>query len=107
MIITKEEVDAIFEEAEEMEKPHQQDYAVALYRKVFPDWDHITSMTGWPRCGWELFKYIHSQARKFDRKHHPDVREGGLWFNKGWGSREEGGLKDWEVSSAHCVVERE
>ena len=109
MIITKEEVDSIFEEAEKMDNPHQQDYAVALYRKVFPDWDHITSLTGWPRCGWELFKHTMAKAQEFDQKYHPDenITAGGLWFNRGWGCREEEGLGDWEVTSAHCVVETE
>jgi len=105
MILTKEEVDTIFEEAEEAEKPHQQDYVVALYRAVFPDWDNITSVGGYPRYGQKLAFYILGKVRDFDKKYHPDVFAGGCW-GLNYGFRLEESLKDWEVTDAHCVVER-
>ena len=98
MIITKEEVNKIFEEAES-----QEDYIVAFYRLAIPGWNHVKKVRGYPQGGHALVHYVADQAIEFDnRVHnkplppHKHIMPGGLWLNYGY-KRDEN-LGDWEVS---------
>ncbi len=96
MIISKEQVDQVFEEAK-----HQEDYIVALYKQAFPDWDDITCIKGHPECGEKLSFYVWDKAIEFDKKHHNSF-PGGLWLNKGFFTNKK--LKAWEISTLQCKV---
>ena len=93
----KKHIKAIFELHE-----HQSDALVDIYKMVFPDWDNIEKINGFPEAGDELWKFIFKQFSEFDRKHHPKVFEGGIWFNTGFSSN--GNLRPWELSFENCQV---
>ena len=101
--IRKEAIDAIFETHD-----HQSDVGEALYRLAFPNLDEIKSIDGWPGVGKEAGLYIIQKFMAFDRKHHPDVLNGGLWMNKGFSTHDGAamGLGSWELSTDNCKVER-
>ncbi len=110
IILAKEEIDSIFEE-----HTHQLDVALALYRIVYPDWDDIKSLDGWPKAGKEVGKYLMEKFITFDRKHHHsarisrgDIRDrgcmpGGLWLNKGFSAIDNEDVHPWDVIAAPCV----
>lgn len=62
---------------------HQADFLLAFYRKLYPDWDNITQMEGWPSISEDLSKFMFRLARDIDQRLHPEVYPGGLWMNKG------------------------
>jgi len=96
--LTKKKIDEIFEKAKE-----QSDYAINLYKLALPDWDNIKHVDGYPRVNETTNKYIFDKAISFDKEKHPNVVNGGLWLDKGFGSVE--GIKDWEVSLDECIIE--
>ena len=96
--LSKEIIDTIFKKAEE-----QADYFLNLYRLAFPKWDNIKHVDGYPRVSETTNKYIFGKAISFDKEKHPDVMNGGLWLNKGFGTNEE--VKDWEITLEDCVIE--
>ena len=96
--LSTETIDKIFEKAEK-----QADYAISLYRLAFPEWDNIKHVDGYPRVSETTNKYIFGKAISFDKEKHPNVMNGGLWLNIGFGSNEE--VKDWEITLEDCVVE--
>ena len=77
----------------------QSDALIAIYRIVFPQWDQIESLDGWPKCNKTTWQAICSLFMEFDRAHHADVMPGGLWMNNGFSSRDSDHLKDWEVEA--------
>jgi len=89
MKLGQKEVDTIFAEAK-----HQRDYVVGLYKVVFPRWDKIENVNGFPHCGEALHSYTMGKAIEFDKLHHPKVMNGGLWMNSGFSI--DRGLGDWE-----------
>ena len=91
-------IDKIFEKAEE-----QADYAINLYRLAFPEWNNINHVDGYPRVSETTNKYIFGKAISFDKEKHPNVMNGGLWLDKGFGTNEE--VKDWEITLEDCVIE--
>ncbi len=93
----KQHIKAIFEQHE-----NQSDALVDIYKLVFPDWEAIEKINGFPEAGDRLWKFICSQFIEFDGKHHPKVFKGGLWFNTGFSSN--GNLKPWEISFKNCQV---
>jgi hypothetical protein len=107
-IFSEEEIDLIFEEGK-----HQTEMALALYRLVYPDWDNIESIDGWPKAGKEVSAYLMKKFIAFDRKHHHgsvkgEVRDrgcmpGGLWLNKGFSTLDAEHLYPWEVERAPVV----
>lgn len=101
--LNRKDIDAIFETHD-----HQSDVCEALYRQVFPDWDEIKSIDGWPGVGKEAGPYIVRKFMEFDRKRHPSALNGGLWMNKGFSTHEgaDMGLGPWELSTDNCKVER-
>lgn len=103
--LTKKEIDNIFETA-----PDQTVACVELYKLAFPDWDNITSINPWPLIGNEAGLYIMGKFMEFDRKHHPNVMNGGLWMNKGFShlnsEQQKYKLGAWELTTDNCKVER-
>lgn len=91
MVVTKEQIDRIFEEAQD-----QGDYIVALYNMVLPNPLSQVKVRGWPRAGRQINEYIMRRAMDFDRTNHKGVLRGGAWMNYGFQSDES--LGDWEVS---------
>jgi hypothetical protein len=92
MIITKEEVEQIFASSN-----HQVEVVEALYRLVFPDYDDITKLNGFPEAGERLSKLIWDKFFQFDFTHHPGVMPGGRWMNNGFSTNED--LGEWEVDA--------
>ena len=78
---------------------------VTLYRAVFPNWDRIKQLNGFPACNDALWHYVCEKFFEFDRKFHPDVMAGGLWVDKGFSSLQGKDLPDWTVRL--CAVELE
>ena len=77
----KDQIKAIFAKHD-----HQETVLIDLYRIVFPDWDKIRRIEGFPEAGIALWKFICDLFIDFDRKHHPDCLKGGAWMNSGFSS---------------------
>ena len=92
------EVDRAFELSR-----HQSDVIIWLYQMVFPDWDKIKKVKGFPKINKNTNHKLFSRMIKFDKKHHPNVMPGGIWMNNGFSSLEGDHLEDWEVEP--CEVE--
>ena len=81
-MITKEQVDQVFADAE-----HQFDYWLALYKLAYGDhWKRVKFVEKWPLVSNEMNDYIHNLAHDFDVRVHPNVLPGGIWMNKGFES---------------------
>jgi len=100
MRITKEQVEQIF-----ATRTHQAEIVVDLYRLVYPDFDRIAKVDGFPAAGKELSRLIWKLAMEFDRKHHPDVMTGGCWLNHGFSTNDK--LEPWEVDISHVNIIKE
>ena len=87
----------IFEESE-----HQSSVIVKLYKMVFPDWDKIQRIEGFPAVGKALNEYIFNLFIEFDREHHPKCVNGGAWINQGFSSSDR--LEPWEISLENCSI---
>ena len=87
----------IFEESE-----HQNSVIVKLYKMLFPDWESIKRIEGFPAVGKALDEYIFNLFIEFDQKHHPNVFNGGAWINQGFSSNEN--LEPWEINLENCKV---
>ena len=81
---------------------HQEKILIDLYRLVFPDWDKIRRIEGFPEAGTALWKFICDLFIDFDRIHHPDCLKGGAWMNSGFSSK--CNLDTWEISFDNCKV---
>jgi len=90
--LDREAVRNVFETAES-----QAEAIVELYKMVFPDWDAIEKVHGWPTCNKFTSQEIGRLFMEFDRKHHPEVLQGGLWLNSGFSTLEGEHLPDWEI----------
>jgi hypothetical protein len=75
---------------------------VEIYKILFPDWDQIKKIDGFPTVGREMWEYICGLFTEFDRKKHPEFLKGGLWLNTGFSSNPE--LGGWEISFDGCNV---
>ena len=87
----------IFEESE-----HQDSVIVKLYKMLFPDWDKIQRIEGFPVVGKALNEYIFNLFIEFDREHHPECVNGGAWINQGFSSNDR--LEPWEISLENCKL---
>lgn len=100
MRASQEAIDRIFEESQD------QDEALSrIYRLVFPDWEKIKKIHGWPACSQDTWRYICRKFQELDRKFHPSVIPGGAWMNSGFSSSEQ--LKGWNIDVSPCTVEYE
>ena len=96
--IKEADVKAIFETATE-----QADYIVGIYKLVFPDWDAIDKIKGWPSINEHTWKAICRMAMDWD-KLHTDCLAGGAWMNSGFSSLHGKDLPNWAVSMKEVVV---
>ena len=87
----------IFEESE-----HQSSVIVKLYKMLFPDWEKIQRIEGFPAVGTALNEYIFNLFIEFDRQHHPKCVNGGAWINQGFSSNDR--LEPWEISLENCKI---
>ena len=81
---------------------HQKKVLTDIYKLVFPDWDQIKMIEGYPEAGFELWKYIWNLFIEFDRKHHPNCFKGGAWMNTGFSANKD--LSLWAISFSNCEV---
>jgi hypothetical protein len=81
---------------------HQNSVIVKLYKMLFPDWEKIQRIEGFPAVGTALDAYIFNLFVEFDRKHHSSVFNGGAWINQGFSTNES--LEPWEISLENCKV---
>ena len=93
----KARIKAIFENHD-----HQEKVLIDLYRMVFPDWDRIAKIRGYPEAGNDLWKFICRLFQDFDWEHHPDCLAGGAWMN--WGFSVNGQIGPWEISFDNCSI---
>ena len=81
----------------------QEEVMVNLYRMVFPQWDRIAQINGFPEIGRELWTLIFLLFREFDRKHHPYSVPGGAWMEFGFSDNQD--LMPWQISFDCCTIE--
>ncbi|MBF0231099.1 MAG: hypothetical protein HQK63_16135 [Desulfamplus sp.] len=93
----QEKIDRIFEEA-----THQSECIVNIYRIVFTEWDRIDRIGGYPTVGCGMWLYICKKFIEFDKKHHPECFNSGIWINNGFSSSSK--LDDWEIDMSKCDV---
>ncbi len=100
--LTKAFIDEVFAVA-----TRQDDALVTLYRAVFPEWDQIKEIKGWPACSQKTATYLCGKFMELDRRHHPNALAGGLWMNNGFSSVEgrRKGLPDWVVERCEVVLQ--
>lgn len=98
MTLDKEKVDLLFEEEKD-----QADVLVKLYKMVYPDWDRIEKINGFPTISKETNEYIFDKFFAFDKKYHGEVFMGGLWLNNGFSSLEGQDLSFMEVRPVDVV----
>lgn len=105
--LSKEKIDQIFKEHDE-KKSHQSDVLISIYEIAIPDFrsDDVESVSSWPRVSKETQAYVMGKFMAFDRKFHPNVMNGGLWFNNGFGTVEDDSIPSWKISMVGCEVHR-
>ena len=91
----RERIKTIFKEQE-----NQSEVLVEIYKLVFPDWEQIKKIEGYPEAGDDLWKFICELFMDFDCRNHPDVMPGGIWMNTGFSVNR--GLSACEISFANC-----
>src|ERR1035437_8468956 len=97
--ILKSDIDAILDTDPTTRRfAHQSDAIVALYKLIYPDWDQIDHINGFPQCHPATGEYIMLKFIAFDRVNHPNVINGGLWLNNGWGTIGNKDLHEFEVA---------
>jgi len=99
--LDKKTIDNIFEKAQ-----HQQDYVIGLYKIAFPNWSKIKQVHGYPTIHPKTNEYIFGKAIEFDKKHHPNIVNGGLWLNNGFSTIEKV-EKEWAIDTSMARVELE
>ena len=81
---------------------HQDSVIVKLYKMLFPDWEKIQRIEGFPEIGKALNEYIFNLFIEFDREHHPKCFNGGAWLNHGFSSNHD--LNPWAISLENCKI---
>lgn len=103
--LPKEAIDKVFEDVENSVSPHQANVIVGLYKLVYPDWDKIAKVDGWPQVTRKTNEYIFRKMIAFDDKHHKKVFRGGIWMNNGFGTcSTPADLLDWQVSKDNVKI---
>lgn len=95
MVVTKEQIDEIFEKANE-----PADYIIAFYEMVYPTFYDEDRSFSFPIVGKELHEYLFKKAIDFDMEYMNSGRgaefmKGGYMLNSGPSC--DYGLKDWEI----------
>jgi len=101
--LTRDQIDAIFEDELNQENPHQSNIAIRLYKIAIPNYDKVKSINGWPTISENTSVYIFEKFIRFDKKFHPNVLNGGLWLNKGFSTDRT--LEDWQISTENIRIE--
>jgi len=92
----------------------QGQYLIGLYKLVFPEWDRIEKVDGWPVCNKATWTAICKACQDFDAKLNKErdwnkqMMVGGAWLNNGFsvlGAPAD--LMDWEVIPCHVIVKAE
>ena len=93
VVLNRDAVKTLFEESK-----NQHDLLIGLYKMVFPEWNNIEKMNGFPVVNKWTSEELSRLFIQFDREHHPGVINGGLWLDNGFSGFEYNPpLKDWEV----------
>ena len=82
---------------------HQRDVLIELYKLVFPEWDEIARIKGYPEVGNDMWLFVCGFFQKFDQHHHPGCLPGGAWMNTGFSVNHN--LEGWEIKFDNCEVE--
>lgn len=91
----------------------ESDAVVAIFRMVYPNFDEIKSVDGYPRCNtatWkQICRWMHDLTEKLnrDRRYDKQVMPGGAWVNWGFSCSDTAiceALKDWQVLPAPVVM---
>ena len=93
--LTPEDIDRMADESAD-----QGEYVIALYKHVFPLWDDIDHIMGWPKVSKNTARHILRHLTK-------EPRLGpllGQWFNSGF-SASESMATDWVVSVEGICLE--
>ena len=90
--LCEDDIRAVIENAQS-----QNDYIVSIYRMVFPEWDDIEKIGGWPQCNKKTWAAICRIAMAWDEKN-TECMAGGCWMNNGFSSSDAEHLPDWEIS---------
>jgi len=85
---------------------HQADILIHIFKMVYPNWDDIEKVEGWPTCSRETSRIIMQKFMDFDRVYHGGVMAGGLWFNSGFSTLEGEGMELWEVRPAPVSLKK-
>lgn len=96
--LTKDMIDEVFKNAKT-----QADYIVGLYKLVYPDWDSISKVLGYPAVSDATNTYIFKKAIDWDYWNARNVISGGAWMNHGFSGYKDNGVPDWMVRP--CAVE--
>jgi len=102
--LDRDKLESLFEN-----ETHHADILIKVFKMVFPDWDNIKSVGGFPRISQKTNKWFFDKFIKFDKVHHPKVLNGGLWMNNGFGTLyDEKGypadIPDFVVDTSECKV---
>lgn len=96
--LTKEIIDKCFEGC-----INQHQYWHNLYKTAFKNWDNIKNIEGFPKVSKKTNEYLFHKCIIFDQKYHPNVLNGGLWINKGFGTNYDL-EKDWVIDISRVGV---
>jgi hypothetical protein len=81
---------------------HQAEVLLALYKLIFPNWERIIKMEGYPAINDHTWNEICELFIAFDHLHHPNVMPGGHWMNRGFSI--DNNPPNWTASLDNCVV---
>jgi hypothetical protein len=96
--LSKQDVDALFAVA-----PNSAQAIIDLYHRVYPNWDAIQSVDGFPQVSRVTHEYLGEQFAALDKRTDPACMAGGLWFNRGFSQRDD--VPDWKVRPAPVTLE--
>ena len=97
--LDRESVNMVFQNAQ-----NQGEYIIGLYKLVYPDWDDIVKVNGFPKVSDTDNHHIMVQAIAFDKREHPDVISGGGWMNNGFSSYASDGIADGTCMQADYTL---
>jgi hypothetical protein len=81
---------------------HQADVLFGLYRMVYPNWDDIAKVEGFPKISDTTNTKLFQKFIEFDRVHHPEVFAGGCWMNNGFSGEKD--IAEWHVEPCEVTL---
>jgi len=97
--LDKNKVELLFQESD-----HQSNIIIGLYKMVYPEWNNIQSVNGFPTINEYTNNQLFELFIEFDKKHHPEVYAGGAWLNNGFSSVNSDDLDDWTVLPVNVTL---